>query len=193
MINISISRESNIKVNGKNVLANLILKSGEITQLVGPNGVGKSTLLQYLKHHQQQVLSNEYCQFLDQNRLTPLNQVSFEDIKNVLQNMRYEELPLFLEFEKFVVEYMHLPLNNLSGGQNQMIKICLSLYLSGNVFFFDEPFQFLDQKNQSRFLEVLKELKKLQKTILIIEHQLDLKGIVNHVCTVENDSNEGVI
>lgn len=188
MINISISHEHKIKVNGYFISVDIPIEKGKITQLVGPNGIGKSTIIQYLKSHQSLFLANEHCYFLDQGRLSPLNQVCFKDLKKILLHMRFEELSLFLKFEKLLENYSHIPLNDLSGGQNQMVKIALSLYLSGTIFIYDEPFQFLDKENHLQFLNVLNELKRLQKGVLIIEHQVNLTDIVHHVSKVKTVS-----
>ena len=69
-----------------------------------------------------------------------------------------------------------MPINELSGGQNQMLKILFSAYKGGDLFIFDEPFQYLDQNFQKLLRNYLESLIKDKKYILLVEHQ---KTMVN--------------
>lgn len=184
MIKVNINPHHHFCVNGVPVLGAMEFLQGGVTQIIGDNGVGKSSFFHYLKVFKDELLKTQKCVFLDQMRLTPLNQISYFELLESLREYRFEELDLFHSITSVVVSYGHLPIANLSGGQNQMIKIALMLYLGGDFFFMDEPFQFLDKDNQSYLKNIIKELKKKGKAIILIEHQIDLKDIIDKSFTL---------
>ena len=91
------------------------------------------------------------------------------DLKSVLKKYQNEQLPI-QSYEQLCAVYAEKPLQQLSGGQNQMIKILTGLYLSGDNFFFDEPLQYLDSQNVTHFCQMILFLKKQGKSICMIEH-----------------------
>lgn len=147
---------------------------GEITLLIGDNGIGKSSFFQYLKLNQKSLFGNKRCNFLNQLRMTPVNDVSFNNILQNLKSYQVEKISFFDKNIKLLDEFSTKPLNELSGGQNQLIKIFISAYLGGDIFLFDEPLQFLDEFNREIFIKYLKELKTMNKTVFIIEHHYNL-------------------
>lgn len=62
----------------------------------------------------------------------------------------------------------------LSGGEQQAAAIASVLALEPTLYILDEPLTYLDQSGKKRLLEHLQQLKKLGKSILILEHRLDL-------------------
>ncbi|MEE2671421.1 MAG: ABC transporter ATP-binding protein [Bdellovibrionota bacterium] len=174
-----------IKLNQDNFIQNASLEidikldTGMSVLLFGENGVGKSSLLQLLKLKQKDIFPNKVCRFIDQPKLMPLNEINFVQMREQLKSYRSEESPLFDEFYPYVEGYDLTPLKKLSGGQNQMVKILFSLYLGGDIFFFDEPVQNLDDQNTKNFACVLEGLKLKGKSCLVIEHQSE---IVRKLC-----------
>ena len=68
------------------------------------------------------------------------------------------------------------------------MKILIGLYLGGDIFIFDEPLQYLDQKNMSQIVLLLKRLKQQNKTLLIVEHQSNsLEELIDHKIVVSRD------
>lgn len=166
--------KSNTKISGKNVNCRLDLTAGELSLLYGPNGVGKSSFVHLLKIKQNEIPLLKNSVFIDQFPLQPLNDVSCNDVLKSLKVHRQENNKLFELIEKRLESFINIPIRNLSGGQNQLVKIALGLYLSGELFVFDEPFQFLDKENVNFLKEILLELKKQKKIILLIEHRSEL-------------------
>ena len=185
MIVVKINKEDGLKVNNHFLEVEFSLKKGKLLRVEGENGIGKSSLLQYLKRKQDLFFQEESCQFLDQSRLSPLNQVCFDDLMHFLQTYRREDSTFFLNFLKVIEAYRSLPINQLSGGQNQMVKLALSLYIGGSVFLLDEPFQFLDKENQLCVFEMIEWLKSEGKKILIIEHQVDISKVVDETSSIQ--------
>ena len=63
---------------------------------------------------------------------------------------------------------------NLSYGQRKLLEIARILAIDCDVFFFDEPFAGLFQEMIKVVVSVMKELKEKDKTIILIEHNMDL-------------------
>ena len=59
---------------------------------------------------------------------------------------------------------------NLSGGEKQRCAIARALANDAQIILCDEPTANLDYDNSIKFIEVLKELKKLNKTIIVATH-----------------------
>ena len=64
--------------------------------------------------------------------------------------------------------------NTLSGGEFQRIKLATSLgsALVGSVYVLDEPTVGLHPYNTSKLIQVLKELKKLGNSVIVVELSL---------------------
>ncbi|MFW2442932.1 ABC transporter ATP-binding protein, partial [Aliarcobacter butzleri] len=60
--------------------------------------------------------------------------------------------------------------SNLSGGEKQRCAIARALVNDCEIILCDEPTANLDYENSKNFIEILKELKELKKTIIIATH-----------------------
>lgn len=187
MTEIIIKEDDQFFVKDQQFGAVFTLNSNEVLQVVGENGIGKSSLLQFLMLNKERLFPNSKTYFVDQLRLNPLNLINFEDLKCILYGDRVEELEIFKEFEKFVKPFTNTAIRNLSGGQNQLIKLSTMLYVSADIFFLDEPFQYLDHSKQQLVLKMIKSLKEMGKTVVIIEHQVKLEGLVDRTLEVYSD------
>lgn len=180
---------------------NLRLPAGKLTCLIGPNGVGKSTLLRTLAGLQKplggevMVDRREICQFTPEELA--------RQIGIVLTNPSH---PGDLRVEQ-VVELGRLPYTNwlgtlsdqdhqivrqsldqmdaraiagksfgeLSDGERQKIMIARALAQQTAVMILDEPTAFLDWPNRVAMLIKLKELAATTgKAILLSSHDLEL-------------------
>jgi len=62
--------------------------------------------------------------------------------------------------------------STLSGGEKQRCIIARSLINGPDIILCDEPTANLDRENSLRFIEILRELKAMQKTIIIVTHDI---------------------
>ena len=62
--------------------------------------------------------------------------------------------------------------NTLSGGQKQRVAIARSLCMDPEVILFDEPTSALDPLMVDEVLNVIKKLKDLNKTLIVVTHEM---------------------
>ena len=77
---------------------------------------------------------------------------------------------------------------NLSGGEKQRCAIARALANDAQIILCDEPTANLDYDNSIKFIEVLKQLKKLNKTIIVSTHDpiFDNLNFVDKTINIKN-------
>lgn len=68
---------------------------------------------------------------------------------------------------------LNRPSNTLSGGESQRIQLVTSLgsNLTGSLYILDEPTVGLHPRDNNRLVRVLKNLKRLGNTVIVVEHE----------------------
>ena len=79
---------------------------------------------------------------------------------------------------------------NLSGGQQQRVAIARALAMNPDILCFDEPTSALDPELTGEVLNVIKELKDLDSTMIIVTHEI---GFAHDVADKIIFMDEGVI
>ena len=76
--------------------------------------------------------------------------------------------------------------NTLSGGESQRINLAKSLgsSLVGSLYVLDEPSIGLHPRDTERLIYVLKELRDLGNTIVVVEHDEDIIAAADHVIEI---------
>ena len=64
--------------------------------------------------------------------------------------------------------------HNLSYGQRKLLEIARALGMNAEIYLFDEPFAGLFQEIIKIVVETLKELKSQGKTVILVEHNMEL-------------------
>jgi excinuclease UvrABC ATPase subunit len=74
------------------------------------------------------------------------------------------------------LDYLELgqPLNSLSGGEAQRIKLASELHKKGNIYIMDEPTTGLHMADIAKLLKIIKDLVSAGNTVVVIEHNLDV-------------------
>ncbi|WP_313120391.1 ATP-binding cassette domain-containing protein [Proteiniclasticum ruminis] len=175
------------------VLENLSFEvdKNEIAAILGPSGIGKSTLLKCIVQLES-IDSGSFV--LNGETLTEKNRThvglvfqssSLFQHKNVLENLLmapryhklYEEKELLSMADSYLQDFglvdkkFAYP-SELSGGQKQRIAIIRALLLKPLFLCFDEPTSSLDQENKMLLLDILQKIKK-DHAILIVSHDED--------------------
>ena len=188
----------------QNVVAqglNATISSGELTCLLGRNGIGKSTLLRTLSAFQpklggQILLNGSDISALSDKALSRLIGIVLTE-KPDIRNMTVEELvglgrspytgfwgTLTEEDRNIVSESIHLvgiePLRKrmvqtLSDGERQKVMIAKALAQQTPIIYLDEPTAFLDYPSKVEVLQLLRRLAaEEQKTIFLSTHDVEL-------------------
>lgn len=185
--------KSFINDNGKiEVLKEVRLEiyKGEFLTFFGPNGCGKSTLVNILADIEQSdsgkiifpdVQGKPKIGFVFQNYRDSLmpwlnveKNICFPlKLKGITKSEQKERLEkLISEFEINID--LKSKVYNLSGGQAQMVSILRGLIVNPEVLIMDEPFSALDyQTNLMLYEELLKIWRKLKITVILISHEID--------------------
>lgn len=190
--------------NGTKIVADNInadINNGELTCLLGANGVGKSTLLRTLSAFQPKLSGEIYIhgkeieKYMDK-QLSRIIGVVLTDRLDI-RNMTAEELiglgrsPYtgfwggLSQEDKEVVDHAiaqikienlaHRMIQTLSDGERQKVMIAKALAQETPVVFLDEPTAFLDFPSKVEIMQLLHQLSRdTGKTIFLSTHDLEL-------------------
>lgn len=201
---------------GRSVLGDVdfALESGECAALIGPNGIGKTTLLRLaagvLRCSGGMVsLAGRNLDSLQRRevaRLVALVPQRFEvpfdfTVEQIVEQGRTPYVGLFSGFNHRDREALEHALeladvdslrnrifNELSGGERQRVKIALGLAQEPRLLLLDEPTQSLDLGRQLELLELIQTLRREGVTILAAMHDLQLiEGTFSSVLLLEPD------
>ena len=177
---------------------NMEVAPGRITAILGPNAVGKSTLLRciagILKPEGNILLNGKdtwdygtedlagLLSYLSQEGFTRAVLSVFEvvllgRIKSLSWRVGQNELQIVWEIltDMGLCDLATRFLNELSGGQKQLIAIAQALVREPQVLLLDEPTNNLDLQHQMEILELIRDLTdQRQIATLISLHHLDL-------------------
>ena len=76
--------------------------------------------------------------------------------------------------------------NSLSGGESQRIQIATSLgsSLVGSMYILDEPSIGLHSRDNEKLIEVLKNLRNLGNTVIVVEHDEEIIEAADHIIDI---------
>jgi iron complex transport system ATP-binding protein len=188
------------------VLRDISLKisSGEMLGIIGPNSSGKSTLLRLMAGILRPAAGNVLIDGRDISRLSrreAARLVSFVpqetpasfpfSVFEIVLMGRTPHVPA-LSFERetdFQIAREALDstdtlslrerfLDELSGGERQLVIIARSLAQEAQIMLFDEPTTFLDMRHQVQIFEIITRLNRNQgRTVVMVSHDLNLASI----------------
>jgi ABC-type Mn2+/Zn2+ transport system ATPase subunit len=155
----------------------LKLEKGKVHWLVGENGIGKSSLFNYLKMRFNSKAQTKIA-FLDQFPLTPLVDYTLSTLIEILkkENVLCEKLSLQYDLLNLlgINDFLNLKISQLSGGQNQLLKIYLCFSQPKEFYFLDEPFVNLDLNKSNIVKNLIDQYAQDSKAMLIIEHRKEV-------------------
>ncbi|MDO5096302.1 MAG: ABC-F family ATP-binding cassette domain-containing protein [Peptostreptococcaceae bacterium] len=147
---------------------------GEKVALIGPNGIGKTTLFNILLGKdadfsgQIQFGTNVNPLYFDQTRsdLNPSNSI-LDEVWNAYPHLNQTSVRNYLAAFLFTGEEVFKPIGSLSGGEQARISLLKLMLSKGNFLFLDEPTNHLDIDSK----EVLElALSAYEGTIFFISH-----------------------
>jgi ABC-type Mn2+/Zn2+ transport system ATPase subunit len=182
----------------KRVLSNIFLKiePGYVYGLIGPNGAGKSTLFKAILNliepnsGEIKILNSNTAEMLTKIAYVPQKDevdwtfpATVYDIvamgryphKKVLERMNAQDKKIIQEsMEKLdIVKLKDKQIGELSGGQQQRVFLARALSQQAEILLMDEPFVGVDIKTELKIIQILKDLAKSGKTVLVVHHDLD--------------------
>jgi ABC-type cobalamin/Fe3+-siderophores transport systems, ATPase components len=174
------------------------LKRNEILSILGPNGVGKTTLLKcmnaILKPKKGAVLiENEDVLKLEQieiarrlgyvpQRCEPARLTAFDAILlGRMPHMKWNIAPEDVMLVEATIKKLHLEdmalryIDELSGGELQKVGIARAIAQNPKLLLLDEPTSSLDLKNQLEILDTIRDVvRKENVSAIMTMHDLNL-------------------
>ena len=179
---------------------NLEIDYGDFVLLCGPSGCGKTTLLTNLKKELMPAgrrsgeIKFNGTRIIDMDEISSACDIGYlfqnpdsqivtdtviQEIAFPLENIglpteeirnRISEIVAFFGIN----DILHKNVNELSGGQKQLVNLCSLLVLRPHVLLFDEPMSQLDPIASYEFLSIVRRLnEEFSITVIMSEHKAD--------------------
>ena len=191
---------------------NLQLNDGQILGLLGPNGVGKTTIFNIITGLTKPdfgsvFINNENVNTYPIHERTLKFKIGFvpqyggyfhdltvyENLKAIseitVQNKNFREEKINLLVSKFELDSIRdIKADHLSGGQKKKLVIALSLVSEPKILLLDEPFAALDVMTIKTLQEIIVDLQSINKiSVILCDHQArDLLACVDTAAIIHN-------
>ncbi len=195
----------------------LSIEKGEFVAIIGPNGSGKTTLCNAIRgfvplfykgdSFGEVIVDGENIKdaslgglavkigYIFQN---PFNQISyvkdtvFDEIAFGLENLGIEP-KMIKDRTARIIERLgigYLKEKNpfeISGGQQQRVALASILVMEPEILVIDEPTSQLDPQGTEQVFEIINLIKEEGKTVILVEHKIDLLARYADKVVVMND------
>ena len=178
------------------------LEEGTVLGLLGPNGIGKSTIMNILSGNlipnfgdfeNPQENWEKVIEYYKGSALQSyFSKLSNGEIKAILKPQMVDQLPKVVKGKvKTLLEnvdernkledvcqelqlenVLDRKMENLSGGELQRVAIAATVLREGDFYYFDEPTSWLDVSQRLNAVKVIRSLAEEGKSVLVIEHDL---------------------
>ena len=178
----------------------LVIERGEFVAIVGPSGSGKSTMMNLIGCLDRPSagsvkIAGDSTNELNDNQLTSLRSKAigfvFQQfqllpnttaIENVMAPLLYQgkstkeakRAATQMLTQLGLRDRLNFDRNRLSGGQQQRVAIARALVTSPDIVLADEPTGALDSKTGAAVIELLKDLHRDGRTVVLITHDLEI-------------------
>ena len=167
------------------------VESGEIFGLIGPNGAGKTTVIRMLMEiikpdsgdvrilgEPLQEATNNIIGYLPEERglykkLTVVDTLSYlAALKGTSGSATRQRATMLLE-RTGMLPHQHKKVEELSKGMAQLIQFIATILHDPQLVILDEPFYGLDPVNTRLLKDMVSELRKQGKTIILSTHMMN--------------------
>ncbi|MEK6270067.1 MAG: sugar ABC transporter ATP-binding protein [Planctomycetales bacterium] len=196
----------------------LSLAQGEVLALIGENGAGKSTLMKILAgvqtpdegsiHVGDRRIKLDSVQAAQANGIALIHQeLNLSGNLSVADNIFLGREPLrygLIDKKKIrddarsLLTLLDLDVSpetivdTLSIGQQQLVEIARALSVNAQVLIMDEPTSSLSQHETERLMEVVKDLRARDVSVIYISHRLgEVKELADRVTVFRDGENAG--
>lgn len=171
------------------------LPTGHLVAIVGPNGAGKTTLIKAIMGLLP--LSSGWVKLFDQPYQDVRTRVGYvpqresvdwdfpTTVLDVVVMGRYGRLGWFKRPKRSDLDiarrclakvgmeaFINRQISQLSGGQQQRVFLARALAQEADIYLMDEPFVGVDAVTEKAIVELLRELRSQNKTVLVVHHDL---------------------
>lgn len=174
---------------------------GMVVGIIGTNGCGKSTFVKGILNltpikkgeiflnsdritnwETSKIFRTKQLGYLSQRERVFKHLTVNEHIKlqqNYSKNFVYRNTSIYERLFSIIEPKQKYFASSLSGGEQLILNIMCILILDPNTIILDEPSDSLDIKNKEFLLDILQSWKNENKSILIIEHDLNFLNNVS--------------
>lgn len=150
---------------------------GEVIGLIGPNGIGKTTLIKILAGIEKS----------DENISLPIQNISYKPQYPIATNSIVSDLIKEAAEEEYdspiiqseIIDRLNLEklmdkkLNELSGGELQKVSIAICLSKKADVYLLDEPSAYLDVEERYVITRLIKRITSIRNSCsFVVDHDL---------------------
>lgn len=211
----SIAKNDNLKIKSLKIINysvhlgsfekmyNVKFNSGKVYVISGQSGQGKTTLINAMCGLREcdsgkivingEIETKSLYDYRDKISYLFQDSVLFDRSfeENVAypdeqMNDRAKELVKFFELDKIQERAKYYSIKQiLSGGEKKRLDIIRALSKDKDIYFLDEPTNELDAKNVEKVLEVIKNLAKEDKIVILISHDKRALTIADEVVKLQ--------
>jgi ATP-binding cassette, sub-family E, member 1 len=177
------------------------IKEGSVVGILGPNGIGKSTIIKILSGELKPNLGDyetetEWSEIINYFKGSQLQsyfkKLSEGNVKTSHKPQMVDMLPKVVKGEVGgllrqvdernklnevsktleIDKILDRDISKLSGGELQRVAIAAAALKDADFYYFDEPTSWLDVKQRLNAVKVIRELADEGKSVMVIEHDL---------------------
>lgn len=174
---------------------NIEVSKGDHIAIIGPNGVGKTTLIKTIAQRQNQLEgeitfgANLQIGYYDQKQAEfKSNKTIIDYVWDQYPTMNEKDIRAILGRFLFVQDDVKKVINDLSGGEKARLQLALLMLQRDNVLILDEPTNHLDIDSKEMLEQALKDF---EGTILFVSHdRYFINQLANKVFDLNNDGGQ---
>ncbi|MEI6758293.1 MAG: type I secretion system permease/ATPase [Chlorobium sp.] len=189
---------------------NVVFPAGRVVVVIGPSGSGKSTLARCIvgvwpKREGRVLIDGEPIESWDRKELGPHIGYLPQDIElfdgSIAENIaRFAEIDplkvieaatrtgiheMILRFPRGYDTQIGEAGGMLSGGQRQRLGLARAMYGNPAIIVLDEPNANLDDAGERSLLQAIMDLRKANKTVILITHRPNVLGVADLLAVME--------
>ena len=165
-------------------IPNLQFDKNSISVIMGPNGSGKTLLLNLLQglispnsgliKFNPQINNYNNSISIMMQKPTFLRRTTQQNIQFILDLNKNKTRMSFLEvLQRFdLVQQKNILANKLSGGEKQRLSLALAISINSQILLLDEPTANADPLTTSRIEKIIKEEASAGKKIILVTHSI---------------------